>query len=116
MEVRGRVRIALKDGQIIIEPVEQGGSVVLSVDEGEGPQAQPQPAPAAQAAPQPQPQLTIKDMILNYARERKGPFSIAKVAEDLGLSYASVSSYLSWLARKGLLKRVEPGVYALAEK
>ena len=111
----------LANGQLIIEPAEQGeGAVVLSLDEGEGkPQAQPpqqqpaQQAPAAQAAQQPQ--LTIKDMILNYARERKGAFTIEQAAEALGLPYSSVSSYLSWLTRRGLLRRVEPGTYALAE-
>ena len=122
MEVRGRVRIVLANGQLIIEPAEQGeGAVVLSVDEGEArPQAQPQQpaqqAPAAQAAQQPQQQLTVKDMILNYARERKGPFTIEQAAEDLGLSYSSVSSYLSWLARRGLLRRVGRGTYEAAKK
>lgn len=104
--MRGGVRISLSDGRVIIEPEEHAVIVILPD------QAEARDAEAAKAERQP---TTIREMILSYARERKGPFTIRDVVNALGLSYTSVSTYLSHMVKEGLMRRVRQGVYVLAE-
>ena len=104
IELMGPVKITVKGGEITIE-TGRGALVVAPPDKAANENAgQPSDGP-----------LTLADTILKFAREKKEPIKAADVAKALKIPAYEVRTYLSYLTRKGLLRRVRRGVYVAAE-
>mgnify|MGYP001773128683 CR=1 FL=1 len=106
VEFAGPVKITVRGGEIVVES--ESGAIVIA-PRGKIITAKEN---AGQRAGEPP---TLASKILKFARDRGGPFNASAVAEALKIPVGEARTYLAYLARKGLLRRVRRGVYAAAE-